>query len=226
MEPRSGGNVGSGEQGTRRRLIEAAGAVFSEKGYDRATARQICDLARANYAAVNYHFGGKKELYLEVLREAHRRLINVGAIAAAAAAEGVGSVEERLEKVFLDLLHTLLDQSHEGWTTRVIMREMAAPTRALEDLVELQILPASRLFRAVIGQVMNLPVDHEAVVRGAVSTIGQLIFIFQNRRTLEQMYPGLELRGKGMEAMARHIRVFSVAGLRAAAKDAGEGERP
>lgn len=29
-----------------------------------------------------------------------------------------------------------------------------------------------------------------------------------------------------MEAMARHIRVFSVAGLKAAAKDAGEGDLP
>src|SRR6202035_5744794 len=55
---------------TRARLIEAAGEVFADHGYQSATVRDICARAGANIAAVNYHFGDKLALYEAVLRHA------------------------------------------------------------------------------------------------------------------------------------------------------------
>src|ERR1700744_5622166 len=70
---------------TRRELLEAAGEVFAEVGFREATVREICRRGNANIAAVNYHFGDKKTLYLEVLRYSSARamekyppLLNVG----------------------------------------------------------------------------------------------------------------------------------------------------
>src|SRR5215468_7375657 len=48
---------------TRQRLLEAAGDVFAQHGFRDTTIRQICDKAKANVAAVHYHFGDKEELY-------------------------------------------------------------------------------------------------------------------------------------------------------------------
>jgi len=53
---------------TREKLIEAAGQVFAERGFQEATVREICSRAGTNGAAVNYHFGDKLGLYTEVLR--------------------------------------------------------------------------------------------------------------------------------------------------------------
>ncbi len=206
---------------TRSRLLEAAGLVFSEKGFEHATSREICDLARVNSAAVNYYFGGKQPLYVEVLREAHRRLVNLGALKAVA--EDIHATEETWEGYFISLLHSALDPSPAGWVVRVIMREMASQTDALVELVELQIRPTARLYRTIIGRLMNLPVDHEAVVRATLSTVGQFIFIFQNRHVIELLYPDLDLRGEGIDAMAHHIWRFTVAGLRAVARDIERG---
>src|SRR5215475_15617031 len=53
---------------TRQRVLEAAGEVFAARGFRAATVREICQRAKANLAAVNYHFGDKERLYAAVLQ--------------------------------------------------------------------------------------------------------------------------------------------------------------
>ncbi|MGH8067886.1 MAG: TetR/AcrR family transcriptional regulator [Candidatus Entotheonellia bacterium] len=55
---------------TRQRLLEAVGEVFAERGFRAATVRDICQRAKANIAAINYHFGDKERLYTAVLKYA------------------------------------------------------------------------------------------------------------------------------------------------------------
>ncbi len=67
---------------TRANLLDAAGRVFAERGYQSATIREICRKAGANVASVNYTFGDKMGLYTEVLR----RPVRAGETAALSAA--------------------------------------------------------------------------------------------------------------------------------------------
>ncbi len=53
---------------TRQSLIEEAINVFAAKGFDGGSVRTITQKAKANQAAINYHFGSKEGLYREVLR--------------------------------------------------------------------------------------------------------------------------------------------------------------
>lgn len=50
------------EQNTRERLLDAAEVLVANQGYDCTTLRQITQRAKANVAAVNYHFKSKKGL--------------------------------------------------------------------------------------------------------------------------------------------------------------------
>jgi AcrR family transcriptional regulator len=54
-------------QATRDRLLKAAESLFLASGYDGTSARMITAEARANLAAINYHFGGKEELFQAML---------------------------------------------------------------------------------------------------------------------------------------------------------------
>jgi AcrR family transcriptional regulator len=51
----------------RTRLIAEASRIFAEKGYAKASTREICLAAELNVAAIHYHFGGKEGLYRAVL---------------------------------------------------------------------------------------------------------------------------------------------------------------
>src|SRR5512136_1741925 len=53
---------------TQKNLLVAAGDVFAAKGYRDTTIAEICKRAGANIAAVNYHFGNKKNFYVETWR--------------------------------------------------------------------------------------------------------------------------------------------------------------
>src|SRR5215472_3413394 len=83
--------------GTRSELLEAAGQVFAEKGFERATGREICARAGANPAAVNYYFGGMEGLYAAVLEVAHGRLLTLEKLSSAI--EGKTDAKAKLEAI-------------------------------------------------------------------------------------------------------------------------------
>ncbi len=63
----------SGEQ-TRNALIQAAGELAAEVGFDNVSTRAIASRAGENAGSIHYHFGGKDYLFKAVLMEATRDL--------------------------------------------------------------------------------------------------------------------------------------------------------
>lgn len=52
----------------RREIVETALELFSRKGYDRTSVREIARLCGLSQAGLLHHFRSKEELFLEVLR--------------------------------------------------------------------------------------------------------------------------------------------------------------
>src|SRR5262245_54607202 len=57
---------------TQQRLLQTAGEIFAEKGFEGTTVREICQRAEVNIAAVNYYFRDKGRLYIEAVKQACR----------------------------------------------------------------------------------------------------------------------------------------------------------
>ncbi|MCE5339682.1 MAG: CerR family C-terminal domain-containing protein [Planctomycetaceae bacterium] len=49
------------------RLLDAGEELFADYGFEGTSARQLTQKAKCNLAAINYYFGGKFELYSEVI---------------------------------------------------------------------------------------------------------------------------------------------------------------
>jgi AcrR family transcriptional regulator len=53
---------------TRQLLLETAGELFAENGMKGTSIKMIADRSKQNIAAANYHFGSKKNLFIETLK--------------------------------------------------------------------------------------------------------------------------------------------------------------
>ena len=60
---------------TRTKILDAAFRQLAERGYAALSVREIGKEAGVNHALVNYYFGTKDKLVIEVLDAANRRLL-------------------------------------------------------------------------------------------------------------------------------------------------------
>jgi AcrR family transcriptional regulator len=207
------------DQGTRGKLLEAAGQVFAEKGFDRATGKEICERAGTNTAAVNYYFGGMEGLYAAVVWEAHDRLITFEAVSTAVA--GKTDAAAKLEAVISLVVRAITGPVSSSWVLRVLGREIVAPSAAVDVLLEKEFLPKTRVLRGVVGELMGLPADHPAVARGCVSIMAPCVLLLLfDRRILKRGFPQFGLTAEDAPAVVRHMVQFTLAGLSAVAADA------
>jgi AcrR family transcriptional regulator len=196
---------------TRHRLLEAAGQVFAEKGFQATTIREISGLANANVAAVNYHFGDKMELYVAVLEYAH-----TCAQSAHPVGEGFGEAapEQKLRFFVLAFLHRLFEPGRPSWHSKLMSREMIEPTGALKAIVEEGIRPQTKILASIIREIIG-PVDDATMARCQASVVGQILFYHHAKPVLELLSPHHQNIAGQIEPLADHITRFALGGLKA-----------
>lgn len=199
---------------TRQRLLEIAGEVFAARGYRSATVREICQRAQANVASINYHFGDKEKLYLEVLRFAH-----TCAFAKYPPDMGLKSgatPKQRLHAFVRSFLYRVLDEGRPAWHGKLMAREIADPTGALEAIVKDGIRPHFATLRGIVSDLLGskLAADPARVRYAAWSVVGQCLFYFYARPVILQLHPGQTFSPNDLEEIARHITDFSIAALK------------
>jgi len=200
--------------GARARLIEAAGELFGERGYQGATAREITLKAEVNVAAINYYFQDKEALYWEVLRHA----VQASLKSDAPFPEDLPA-EKKLTAFVTEFLGKVLDPKRPDWHGKLIAREMSSPTRLLDILVESVIRPKGDILRQVIRDLGQSKFTEEQVALICASIMGQCIYYRQNRPVVERLYPDL-LKGKdAISKLAQHISKFSLAAIKGLSHD-------
>jgi AcrR family transcriptional regulator len=217
--PRSRPKPQEDRQSTHLQLLEAAGQEFAEKGFERTTAREVCERAGANTAAVNYYFGGIEGLHAAVLEEARNRLFSVDEISAAVA--GKTDPKAKLEALLTVVVRALTGPLSSSWVLRVLGREMVAPSPSVADMKDKMVLPRARLLRQFLGELMKLPEDHPAVAYGCVSLMAPIcMLILADRPHLTRALPAFGLKPNDAPALARHLFQYALAGLEAVAREA------
>ena len=214
---RRGRGAAPGRPDTRARLLETAGRVFAEKGFEGATGKEICRLARANAAAVVYHFGSMEELYAAVLVEARNRLVTTDMLIAAVSAERDPRL--KLQSLIGVIVRTLAGPASQSWAARVIGREITSTSQAADTFVDRELQARAAILKGLVSELTGLPVEHPVVARGAVSIIGPcLLLLIVNRRRFERAFPAYDIHPGTIEEVTQDLTRFTLAGLGALAR--------
>lgn len=179
-----------GGEASRERILDVAGRLFARDGFDGVTIRRITARAGVNLAAVGYHFGGKKGLYHEVMRQI---LIDIrpmmapaveslrGGVARAAgdrgalAAIAAGFVRHALTSVLMN--------ERLRWQHALLVREFSQPSEEFTMILEEAIDPLHDAVAELVGAATGRDVG-EAETRLLTTDIVGQCMIYQIARTL------------------------------------------
>lgn len=218
------------QDATRARLLEAATELFAARGFHGTKVRDIASRAGVNVAAGNYHFGSKKELYLEVVRGQFLRMgekiARMGAVLEPAALGKLARPElMRLLRVRLEvMLEMLMGTGGDDAHARLMMREMAEPSEALPTIVREMAEPLVEETRLLIAHLYP-ELSQRQVERASLSIAGQIHFY---RFMMPALLPMLGLRSysrKFLHEVLEHVFAFSLGGMERMAAPARKGRR-
>lgn len=198
---------------TRHSLLTAASEIFAKKGYRDATIAAICAKVGANIAAVNYHFGDKESLYIETWRYCFTESIKAhppdGGVAESAPAE------TRLQGVVTALLQRIADEKNYEFI--IMQKERANPTGLLNEVMRRDLRPLQKRMDSIVRYILGPHVKDDQVFFCVLSVISQCIDPMAMQRGVQ----GKSASRNGppviidIEAYARHVVTFSLAGMRA-----------
>jgi TetR/AcrR family transcriptional regulator, regulator of cefoperazone and chloramphenicol sensitivity len=203
-------------QEKRRQLLAAASEVFAVRGFRNATLAEICRKARANNAAVNYHFGSKETLYVECWRYAFDKSLRIyppdGGVPPDA------PVERRFRGRILAIMRRVVDpQSYE---LDIVYKETATPTGLLTEAIITVLEPIFMGFRRIIEELLGPAADEQQVRLCLMSLRAQCFgpLMRERRRRMDLTVTPLPAQDPVMqdvEMLADHVTRFSLAGIRA-----------
>jgi len=198
---------------TRSKILNYACEVFAEKGYQDAKVADICHLAGANQAAVNYYFGDKATLYTEAWQHAFKKCSEL------ALPDVTGtSPEEQLRIHIHSLIQNFTDQGDRGQFTRLYLMELTNPTGLIHNIWHEIIAPRRQILLEVIRNIMGTKATDESVFFCEMSIISQCRALMTTRPSDMEYMLGQPLSPSLIMGLADHVTRFSLAGIRAVGK--------
>jgi len=195
---------------TREKLLEVAGPIFADRGYQATTIREICAGARANVAAINYHFGDKLGLYTEVLQQSVRA---AQLIAVKNTLDQNTPPEEILRALIRARLRSINGKDLPDWHSRLLAHELAQPTPALRQLIDKVARPICKRLLELIGGMIGFPPNDDNTRLCAISVVGQVFAYVLPGPLLTEIWPELRMTPEQVERIADHIADFSLSYL-------------
>jgi len=205
---------------TREQILDAAEVLFSEKGFSATSIRDITEKADCNLAAVNYHFHGKENLYVEVFRlhMSTIRDLRINAVRDFLSNKSEQKTLEELIQIFaVAFLEPFLEVGSGQRLMELMMRERHDPHLPQHMFTEEIIQPVKTIMKEALSQIYPRLSDTTAELC-IHSIVGQLFHVMQ----AQELFKGIDKTDMPILDIPKaieHVVKFSVGGVRQVVKD-------
>lgn len=127
---------------SRSRILAAAAPLFAKRGLNGVGVRDVAAAAGVNLSMISYHFGGKEELYAEILRKQFEVFRHIDDIAARDL--------PALEKFELYIRWTIRRYRENPYLLRYYVSELSNPTPYFRSIVRPAVRKILQVLRAAI----------------------------------------------------------------------------
>jgi AcrR family transcriptional regulator len=193
---------------TREQILHTACEVFAERGYRDATHAEICEMAGANIAAINYHYGSKEKLYREVCAYA---IGEMNARFPLGENEG-GAPEEKLTRFVAAILGRGTESVRWGFYHRIRMREFSAPSGIADDLWNPWFERHRTAMQEILTELLVKDATPETLQRCHLSVMGPCFLTNFIRASQGGAATKLD-DGGDLDTLVDHIVGFALAGI-------------
>jgi len=209
----------AGCEDTRERILLASQKLFADKGFGATSVRDITTEAGCNVASVNYHFGGKDNLYLETFRSmlAVLREQRLSVLDELMGRTPPPTLEEFLESFAEGFINPLVEESRGRHFMALVSREMVDRRLPHDVFVSEFIHPILERSLAALEKFGPplAPADARLCI---MSMVGQLLHALRahslfTRRDHAEVVPA------DLSDYVPHFVRFSVGGIRAFARE-------
>jgi len=171
-----------GGDDSRARILSSAGKLFAERGYDGVSMRELARAAKVNLGAVNYHFGGKGQLYHETVLQL---IEDVGPIFGpimerlnddVAAANGNRHALSACVAEFVESMFTnVLGKQSMRWQMAFLLREFHQPSSEFPMILAERISPMHDAVGTLLSAALGSDLDDPEILIRAQAFIGQIM---------------------------------------------------
>jgi AcrR family transcriptional regulator len=203
------------ERSVQDRLVEAAEELFCQRGYNETSVREIAAIAGCNVAAVNYYFGGKDNLYLEVWRRrlAFMRETRLASIEKVMSAPTEPQLEDLLRSYAISFIEPLIDGSPKSRFVNLMAREMIDPHLPRDLYLQEMVAPVlDALGKALLTICPWLNPGNVSLV--IFSVVGQMLMHTVCVKEMFEQSDHPELSKINLDTIVDHVVRFSAAGIR------------
>lgn len=199
---------------TRERILEEAERLFAQKDFSAVSVREITAAANCNLGAVNYHFGSKKNLYMEVFRQrwvprAKRIAARLEKLLRRQPPAGPEEVVRTLCRAFFGSFRS---EAEARLHHRLLGRELGNPSDAFDVVLREAIRPTIALLEELLAPFLPHAKDSQDIMLHIFSVVGQVIYFNMARLPISRVV-GRDYDPEFVDQIIEHLTHFSLYGL-------------
>jgi AcrR family transcriptional regulator len=193
----------------RHRLLDAAEKLFCEKGFEGTSVRDLTSEANCNVAAVNYYFGGKDKLYIEMFRRQMQAIVELQSETIEKNLSSPNpTLEAFLRAVITPPLRSAYEKHTRGQVMRLMVREVLSKSDSGEKICDdFRAQMMDKMVSALMRLIPEMDLLRAKLAFASIESLKLHPFLF-----MEQYLRMID--GFTFDGLIDHLVDFAAAGIR------------